>query len=676
MSEQCSVQEKNIDLIIGNGNQHADGEAWYKNVYIIPNYQRGYRWTRSEVRQLLRDIQTAMTASAEKYCLQPVVVLKDGEYAAGDEELFFFGEERAHTCRRWQVIDGQQRLTTVFLILQYLSSVDATADCYTLQYETRTATNEKLARWTEDVINYNPRRGSFPMITFREDDHLDIYYMASALEEIQAFFADSGNDRKKHFNEFLRNNVFMLWYEFDIEGQKEQAAISLFARINMGKIPLTVAELLKAILLKKKPYTAEIFSSDDDPALIQQKQARNKQMQQLAEEQQYQRAVEWDAMEHLLAEDNFFRFICAEKTVFETRMDYLFRLEYLLDTDMQASLHPDKDEIFRYYEDRILQTNDETKTDALWERLVKHVYLLQEWYNDREAFHKIGFIAAMSASGSAMAIAELIRLYAQSEGKQHFYEEVLDEQIRIILQQKLKDKRSDVFCLEDLDDLTYESNKNEIQTVLLLFNVLTAKQSPDYRFSFEHVYPLEDGASVEHIFPQTPRLDSIVNTYKSADHKQDASKQKQEAVERFVAAVTEEFVMLGKAVPPYNTLECNDDTLARWWSDVLDVLGIDSAAVQGLGNMALISKNLNTKLTNKMFFAKQEKIKQFDKAGEFIPICTHNAFLKYYSIGDGTRTSGVFWEDADMVCHLNSMKDILSGYLPAKPQQEEGDVNA
>ena len=70
-----------------------------------------------------------------------------------------------------------------------------------------------------------------------------------------------------------------------------------------------------------------------------------------------------------------------------------------------------------------------------------------------------------------------------------------------------------------------------------------------------------------------------------------------------------------------------------------------------------------------MFFAKQKKIKEFDKEGKFIPICTHNVFLKYYSIGDG-QISGLFWETKDMDRHKESIKKMLKDYLPSTALKE------
>jgi uncharacterized protein with ParB-like and HNH nuclease domain len=65
--------------------------------FLVPGYQRGFRWGHHEVEALLNDI----VASDGKYYLQPLVVKRLDD-------------------QRWELIDGQQRLTTLYLILQYI----------------------------------------------------------------------------------------------------------------------------------------------------------------------------------------------------------------------------------------------------------------------------------------------------------------------------------------------------------------------------------------------------------------------------------------------------------------------------------------------------------------------------------------------------------------------------
>ena len=85
--------------------------------FYIPHYQRGYRWTSQQVNDLLNDIWSFSRKPAteivqgEFYCLQPVVVKKKT------------WNEDGYDINGYEVIDGQQRLTTLFIIIQYLPYV-------------------------------------------------------------------------------------------------------------------------------------------------------------------------------------------------------------------------------------------------------------------------------------------------------------------------------------------------------------------------------------------------------------------------------------------------------------------------------------------------------------------------------------------------------------------------
>ena len=100
--------------------------------FIIPDYQRGYRWNRKQVHDLLRDIQDFPIEHEDNwYCIQPLVVkplaenedeiktklatlLKKEEITLADIRKYLSQE---HV---YEVIDGQQRLTTLYILFQYL----------------------------------------------------------------------------------------------------------------------------------------------------------------------------------------------------------------------------------------------------------------------------------------------------------------------------------------------------------------------------------------------------------------------------------------------------------------------------------------------------------------------------------------------------------------------------
>ena len=199
---------KTVDSIEGN--------------FLVPSYQRGYRWTAKEVTRLLDDVYNLLdheninsVRNSKDYCLQPIVVKKIHE-------------------NNFIVINGQQRLTTIYILYKFMNS-DTN---FTLTYETR----QKSAEFLENM-NLN-----------LHDENIDFYFMANAYTAIENWFnkkiqAQATNLRtlRRRFENLFTENVKVIWYEVD---DTEDGA-ALFTRLNIGKIPLTNAELVKAMFLSR-----------------------------------------------------------------------------------------------------------------------------------------------------------------------------------------------------------------------------------------------------------------------------------------------------------------------------------------------------------------------------------------------------------------------------------------
>lgn len=248
--------------------------------FYIPAYQRGYRWTEQQVQDLLEDIREFYLTSlnSEKdtfYCLQPVVVKQreDGS---------------------WEIVDGQQRLTTIYIILTYLLEVDGGDNLsrYRISYETRSDSAEFLER-------IDPSR---------HKSNIDFFHIYKAKEAIKSWFdeqedSDKYNSIKTPLLNLDNKSVKVIWYELS----DHEVPTQVFSRLNVGKIPLVSAELIKALFLKSSNFTLESKSKDAQSLL------------------QLTLSQEWDAIEKSLQNDAFWYFLSNE-TLESNRIDLLLTL--------------------------------------------------------------------------------------------------------------------------------------------------------------------------------------------------------------------------------------------------------------------------------------------------------------------------------------------------------------
>src|SRR6478735_8615179 len=95
-----------------------------EGAFYVPDYQRGYRWGAVEVERLLDDLEAS---AGEPYYLQPVVVKERPDGA-------------------WELVDGQQRLTTLYLLFRFMQkeSLQSMGPGFSLEYETRPSSADYL----------------------------------------------------------------------------------------------------------------------------------------------------------------------------------------------------------------------------------------------------------------------------------------------------------------------------------------------------------------------------------------------------------------------------------------------------------------------------------------------------------------------------------------------------
>lgn len=597
--------------------------------FFVPSYQRGYRWGQHEVEALLNDIYGCRFLDpGTKYCLQPIVVKERVSGASADEARE--GLPPPGTVY-YELIDGQQRLTTLYLLYLYLQKVKGVVPRIRLSYETRPGSAAYLCEPIEAKRNEN----------------IDFFHMHLAWQCIERWFqktaeqTDDGqiagvaDDMYRH----LREQVHVIWYDAG-----EQDSITLFTRLNVGRIALTNAELVKALLL-----------SGRDPGTT------------TAHYRQVEIATQWDMIEQSLQDDAFWSFLTNRPA-----LAYPARIELLFDLlAKKSAARSDRFFTFDYFKKRLDVQQRQNKTGkkadthqgiapqiAVWTPVLELYHLLREWFENRDLYHKIGYLVAAGDK-----LGDLVeKATGENAVRKSAFSAFLDDRIARLL-------GLDATRARELD---YEKHRHECERLLLLFNVETVRllDHSSERYPF-HSHKKERW-SLEHVHAQNAEPLKTESEWRSwlADARRALfalprfeDKQREDAKAGLLGEINR---TLGSATGGVKRVDFN--VLSR---QVLEgFLNPESTSQDehSIANLALLSGAVNSALSNGAFQVKRLQIIDMDQEGKFIPICTRRVFLKYYTRTDNQQMH--LWSRADRDSYL----DAMLADPHASPEGKEGVV--
>lgn len=598
--------------------------------FFIPSYQRGYRWTEQQVKDLLEDIWQFAKKKKQKYefyCLQPLVVKRKDEDVLNSIKAATSIEEVETLLKgSWEVIDGQQRLTTLFIILSVLEE----KSLYSIEYETRDDSKDFLKNIEESKKNEN----------------IDYYHIYQSKQTISSWF-NNDEEKKAKFKNILLNSVKFIWYE-----SVDEDPIKVFTRLNIGKISLTNAELIKALFLNRSNFG-------------------EKDLEHLKLRQQ-EIASEWDYIEYTLQNDEFWLFLHEKGYDRPTRIDFIFDL--ICEQKTLGTFHnigTDDYKTFRYFyeyfkqneevQDSKQNTKQKTNIDICWSKVKDYFQTFKEWFDDLELYHYIGYLVEYNYSLSG-----LVSEWHCSKNKDSFVNYLKAE-----IKKKIEGcPRLDFQYKEDGND------KGRCKPILLFQNIQTVinqnknnlsnedyKLGVFYKFPF-HLYKLENW-DVEHINSNTTNdeedIDTqkewLLNVYLSAD---DNTQQK---IQSYFESVGEEkgklFEEIKKKIPQNE--EWTPEEKNRIWNYTL----LDSSTNRSYGNTIFSGKRRviigkdKGELIAIPKISKDGKLQLGEKKkakSSFVPPCTKQVFMKYYS---ATMSNANYWTKVDAEGYLNDIKDCI-----------------
>lgn len=637
--------------------------------FAIPNYQRGYRWATQQVKELLDDIwEFSEQDQSHIYCIQPLVVCERHEDISqlvtevkGKDNWHdirkFVEENSVEEKQTWEVIDGQQRLTTISIIMQLLAGKTP----FSIYYDTLKGKDEKINK----IFSLE-----------KEDAKSDInfHFMLEARETVEKWLDGKTDEIKQTMIDTIRNRVKFIWYKTD-----EDKPISVFTRLNVGRISLTSSELIKALFLNR-----ENFMGFND---------------EITRARQTEIAQVWDRIENQLQDYEFWLFLRNLNEKHQDIWSKPTRIDFLLDflckeqifnkmnecNNKSFNLSYDDDIVgkdqyrtFRiYYECYKSQSQKGVFLD-LW-HFIKEIFdIWTEWYGHPELYHYVGYVLTVEA----MTLDDLVTTWLDNS-RGVFISYIKDQIKKHLKRKKCQNLERDYF--ENGKD-----NKRDCIPLLLLHNVETIVSQNKvltnneqyqlgvfYKFPF-HLYKIEHW-DVEHIDSATKndlandeaQKNWILSAYQCLTVKQKSTiiqllntffKEENESNNGNLVTFDDIYEKLTKI------LKIKSSPSGNWKNKVQNYVLLDRSTNRTYKNAIFPDKRSHIigkeKGVHKIAFWDEKKsiIDEYDESfkSAFVPVCTKNVFQKTYSTMLGNPT---VWDQTDSEAYKNDIENTLKEFL-------------
>ncbi len=629
-----------------------DQENWLR--FYVPAYQRGYRWSAEQVEQLIDDLEEFKTRRETNkeafYCIQPLVV----------KSMTLSG------LRYYEVIDGQQRLTTILLILQVLRQLqyeeerdeDALPyvkrlpkEAYEIQYETR----KNSSIWLNELS-----ATLFSEKAFNDFDNANCDYSHFA-EVFKSAYNKLQTIDRLDFKNILKDHTYFIWYR---PSEEDNNNVEIFDRLNAGKIGLNNAELVKALLLQSSniPTVGNCSMSDRD--VIQKI------------------AIEWDIVERTLRDESLWGFIYSKNT---HGLTYESRIEYLLDL-LKGKTKEDKEKGFLTFNSYLTSYREMLKaggfTDASqrlkwakqqWDEVKSLFDLVLEWYEDRHLYHRIGFVLEYNSKYTLKKFQDILPSLSQS-GRVAKLDEIIRDTVGKIKSTQLFYKNP---CLSE---------------ILFLYNILLEdrRHSDTARFSFadykqvrkntgwdqEHVASSQDfnpdekeqrelaNDLIELITGKRPMLvkgdEEIPDRYELAGEQTSLDKEEHSLCEQLLSILNQK-----------DDNKLDSEKLSEIYDAITKHFNSDKDPLNGnfsnpkkrekdfIWNFVLLNAKTNRSYGNHIFPVKRRRILA-DEFQVYTPVGTRNVFEKAYSC----KIDHFFaWTRTDAKAYWADIKRVVSPYV-------------
>lgn len=598
--------------------------------YSIPAYQRGYKWDTKDIKRLLKDIHD-FTPNEDLdlfYCLQNITLV---------EKIDSFN-----------VVDGQQRLTTLTVILSFLEEFELINE--KLQYNVREETENFLREFIfrksdlKDIQTWEQLLER-SKIMGKDYDYQDVFYLFNAFKTIQAWFEANPKSIQDMKDKILNHFKVIVNLPRNIEEQE------LFENLNGKRVPLDGADLIRALIITRvaKKEVGELDDTTKQNVLINERRVKIGLMLDNINlwwsdynKQTYYRHFTKDAK---ASSDSSVAFDSATYPI--NNLYKLYSLTYgngILDMD--------------YFEKQVSE-------DGFLEKLQILQRTIENWYNDNVLYHLILFTCMYAGYGNkadnirALDFKELYTKWKEYHRKDFISflkeriskSEVFDD---LIKQNGQSDGENENTAFRES---WFDNRLVNVSTLLDIISILSSNNSTKLPARYFKAYK-ED---LEHIFPQTPIGDRI----------KDKEKQTQ-ILKEYLEIINQSLNDDEKIIVADNDIDWDNSD----WKEGIKSLINDRIGrvipINSLGNMCVLHESVNRGYGNDFFLEKRIDVMRKAQDGFFIRPHVYDAFNKIYLERQDeaiNMTMMTRWDKTDILARRRYIIKRISNFLNTSNEQ-------
>lgn len=500
-------------------------------------------------------------------------------------------------------MDGQQRLTTLTVILSYLNEYELINE--KLQYNVRKETEEFLKEYIfkpnelKNIQNWEQFLEN-TSIKGKDYDYQDVFYLFNAYKAIQTWFETYPNSVTAMKDKILNHVKLIVNLPKNIEEQE------LFENLNRKRVPLDGADLIRALIITRvaKKEIGDIDDSIKQNVLINERRVKMGLM--------------LDRINHWWADENkknyFHQFTKESKVPDEESIsfnDVTYPINHLYKLYVLAYGEGVLD--MEFFEKKVIE-------DGFLDELQLLQRTMDNWCNDKELYHLILFTS----------------IYAREKIKEEpvlSFKELLHQWKKLYRKDFIRFLKKRIASTEVFNDLINQTERckeenektaflenwydNKLITVSVLLDIISILSSNNTCLPARHFKAYKE--DLEHIFPQTPVGDRIKDKIKQTQ----ILKEYIDIINQSLSE--EEKININDCDIDWENQNWKDDIKFRINNRIEKVIPVNS-----LGNMCVLHESVNRGYGNDFFLEKRIDIMRKSQEGFFIRPHVYDAFNKIF----------------------------------------------